>query len=76
MAGYVSGVGGANAGPRVVAVCQPEGRRRKNDDGDQPRYRAGGRRRAVLVLDLDSQGNASTGLGIDSKRASRPRSTF
>ena len=54
---------------------QPEGRRRQDHDGRQSRRpisRSSGDR--VLVVDLDPQGNATSGLGID--RASVERSIY
>ena len=54
---------------------EPEGRRRQDHDGGQPREPicaiAGDR---VLVIDLDPQGNATSGLGLD--RASLDRSVY
>ena len=59
---------------RVRRDRQPEGRRRQDDDRDQSRHGAGRVGERVLVLDLDSQGNASTGLGIAADSA--PRTSF
>ncbi len=56
----------AGRAPAVHRPRQPEGRRRQDHDRDQSRHfalAAIGER--VLIVDLDPQGNASTGLGID-----------
>ena len=56
-------------------LCQPEGRRRQDDDGGQSGDLSGPRRRRVLVVDLDPQGNATSGFGIDRADARVTRCT-
>ncbi|MBS0236915.1 MAG: ParA family protein [Proteobacteria bacterium] len=74
MAGYVSGTGGANAGPRVVAVSNQKGGVGKTTTAINLGTALAAVGERVLILDLDSQGNASTGLGVDIEQ--RFKTTF
>jgi len=74
VAGYVSGTGGANAGPRVVAVSNQKGGVGKTTTAINLGTALAAVGERVLILDLDSQGNASTGLGVDIEQ--RFKTTF
>jgi chromosome partitioning protein len=68
----VSGEGGATdftssrAGPRVLAIANQKGGG-QDHDGGQPGAGLAELGYRVLVVDLDPQGNATTGLGINAQ---------
>ena len=60
---------------RILAVVEPEGRRRQDHDQRQSRRGLAQAKRRVLLVDLDPQGNATMGSGVDKRTRARAPST-